>query len=49
MKEECVECARDGVIISPSVAGNTEDESYFQTINRKAIKSWFKTKNITTD
>ena len=38
MKEENVKHVRDGVIISPSVSGNTEDESDFQRINCKAIK-----------
>ena len=28
-KEEHVKCIRDGAIIAPSVAGNTEDESDF--------------------
>ena len=49
MKEEHVKCIRDGAIIAPSVSVNTEDESDFQIINLKAIKSWFKTKNIPTD
>ena len=49
MKEEYVKCVRDGAIVAPSVAGNTEDENDFQRINHKAIKSWFKSKKIASD
>ena len=44
VKEKHVKCARDGKIIAPSVAGNNEDMSKFQRINREAIKIWFKSK-----
>ena len=49
MKEEHEKRIRDDGIIAPSVSGNTEDESDFQRINRKATKSWFKSKKSATD
>ena len=49
MKEEYVKCVRDGAIVAPSVAGNTEDENGFQRINRKANKHCFKSKKSVTN
>ena len=49
MKEEPFKCIFDGSFFPLSVSGNNEVESDFQIINLKAIKCWFKTKNIPTD
>ena len=49
MKEEDAKHVHYGKIIAPSVTRNNEDERKCQRVNRKAIKSWFKTKKRRSD
>ena len=44
MKEEHVKNVHDGKIVDPSVTKDNEDESEFQRVNRKDIKTRFKSK-----